>query len=103
MDNLGLNIEAAQTAVINKDLSSYENYTSGELLDAVVDNYWLEVTILKQAKQAKHFLIVIPFLNDNGLWDVLENGTVYRIAAETFEQAAQYMIDDLLTDNLVIL
>lgn len=49
------------------------------------------------------FIIVIPFLNANGLWDVLENGNVYRVAAETFEQAAQFMIDDLLTDNIVIL
>lgn len=49
------------------------------------------------------FAICIPFLNDNGLWDVLENGSVYMIAVETFEQAAQYMIDDLLTDNMVIL
>lgn len=52
---------------------------------------------------AQNFIIVVPFLNDNNLWDVLENGTVYRIAAETFEQAAQYIIDDLLTDNMVIL
>lgn len=47
--------------------------------------------------------ICIPYLNDNGLWDILENGTVYRVAAESYEQAAQYIIDDLLTDNMVIL
>lgn len=49
------------------------------------------------------FIIVIPFLNANGLWDVLESGNVYRIAAETYEEAAQFMLDDLLTDNMVIL
>lgn len=48
-------------------------------------------------------IIVIPFLNKYGYWDVLENGSIYRITADSYEEAAQFMLDDLLYENMVIL
>ena len=58
MNNFNLDIKAAQTAVLSKDLSSYENYNGEELLVAVIDNYWLEVGILEQAERLPRFAVI---------------------------------------------